>query len=233
MTPDEWRAAAEPRRMLDSLRGGGVWDRKVRLWACACVRRVWHLLTEERSRRAVVAAERFADGQATQWQRRAAYAAASSPPPGVGPGLLRVASRRAALLRVPGRLPLCGKADPQSRRALRWAYRLGRGVQPLSTVRSVPYPASPGKQGWGPPHLRHAPGSLLRRNSEDGAGDSERVFRSGGTAPRGRRAAPVPPAGHRPDRPPVELGDGPAARRGHLPEERPAAPMGRQVSWNC
>src|SRR4051812_36419686 len=62
MTEQEWSECADPRPMLTFLRGR-VSERKLRLFACACVRRVWHLLTEG-CRHPVVVAERFADGRA-------------------------------------------------------------------------------------------------------------------------------------------------------------------------
>jgi hypothetical protein len=67
MDESRWLAIADPAEMLDHLlKQDGVSWRKVRLWACACVRRLWLRLVTEPTRRVVEVVERFVDGRASQ-----------------------------------------------------------------------------------------------------------------------------------------------------------------------
>jgi len=61
MTESEWLECIDKDDMLNFLRGK-VSERKLRLFAAACVRQVWHLLADDRFRKAVESAEAFADG---------------------------------------------------------------------------------------------------------------------------------------------------------------------------
>jgi hypothetical protein len=60
LTEAEWLASTDPKPMLDFLRGKGS-DRKARLFACACCRRVWPLLLSEIARDALAEVEAYAD----------------------------------------------------------------------------------------------------------------------------------------------------------------------------
>ena len=60
----DWLAGADPVAMLDHL-GGSATPRKLRLFACACVRRFWADFRYPIPREAVHLAERFAEGTAT------------------------------------------------------------------------------------------------------------------------------------------------------------------------
>lgn len=77
MTEAEWMTCCNPLVMMKSMRGPWqrrrVWrDRKLRLFAVACARLVIAELTDPRSRAAIDAAERYADGEETEAELAAA-----------------------------------------------------------------------------------------------------------------------------------------------------------------
>jgi hypothetical protein len=78
MTEQEWLACTDPGKMLCVFRGRlrNGYNRKIRLFACACCRLIWEHLVDERSRNAVEVAERHADGKATDDELKIASTAA-------------------------------------------------------------------------------------------------------------------------------------------------------------
>lgn len=93
MTEAEWLTSDDPQAMLRYLQGKANLNRKLRLFACAWVRRVWHLLDDECGRQAVEVAERFADGLASKAELSAASAAVW----GAASAVTRAAARAAAM----------------------------------------------------------------------------------------------------------------------------------------
>jgi hypothetical protein len=64
MTETDWLTSTNPLDMLNFLQGSGNTNfRKHRLFAAACCRRIWDLIRDERSQRAVEVTELFADGR--------------------------------------------------------------------------------------------------------------------------------------------------------------------------
>ncbi len=74
----EWPNCQTPREMLHALLKAKKSGRKFRLFACACCRCVWHLLSDPRSREAVETAEGLADGLVSDRQASEAYKAAAA-----------------------------------------------------------------------------------------------------------------------------------------------------------
>lgn len=67
MNEVEWLICTSSKTMMDFLQGK-VGDRKLRLFACACCRRVAHLMPDRRCRKALEASEKYADGLITEIQ---------------------------------------------------------------------------------------------------------------------------------------------------------------------
>lgn len=79
MTEAKWLTCKKPEPMLKFLRGKAS-DRKLRLFAAACCRRIWNMLKDPLSRQVVETSERFADGLASWEEFHAVVESAWQPP---------------------------------------------------------------------------------------------------------------------------------------------------------
>jgi hypothetical protein len=76
MTDAEWNVSTDPDEMLVAAQGVAT-ERQLRLWCCACVRRVWDRIADvEAGRLAVETAEAFARGTASSAELTQAHRAA-------------------------------------------------------------------------------------------------------------------------------------------------------------
>jgi hypothetical protein len=83
MTEAEWLACGDPHVLLSCVKQHRGMrrprkQRRQRLFSVACCRRIWSVIPSDRSRACVEVAERFADGQATEDELRAAEKEASA-----------------------------------------------------------------------------------------------------------------------------------------------------------
>src|SRR4051794_2122488 len=109
--------------MLGFLRGKAS-ARKFRLFGCACVRRVWALLRDDRSRKAVITGELYADSLASSDETNTVWEAADDaarPIPG-GPAVETATAYAAAVT-----VALWAPADWGASEAARWVRQCGLG----------------------------------------------------------------------------------------------------------
>ena len=64
MTESDWNRTTDPQAMLAFLRERGASERKLRLFAVACCRKLGHLLAGKPYEMVVDVAERYCDGEA-------------------------------------------------------------------------------------------------------------------------------------------------------------------------
>jgi hypothetical protein len=162
MTEKEWQASTDRNALLGHLaKHCGVTRsrqgrRKLRLFGCACVRRVWRRLTDQRSRAAVEVAERYADGLASAGELKqvagaakeaadAAAAATGSDTPQTPAGARRYAAFASWVVALPSAWSAASAAE--SVRIALWFTAPGEGKAQAALVRDIfgnpfrPHPA--------------------------------------------------------------------------------------------
>jgi hypothetical protein len=101
MTDSEalWLSGTDPNQLLGLILNQAS-ARKLRLFACAASRRLWHLLGDERSRQAVEVSERYADGFANPAELHSAAKAAEDAMAQLGARVARPGVTAAGAIRI-------------------------------------------------------------------------------------------------------------------------------------
>jgi hypothetical protein len=133
MTPEQWQSAREPQAMLTLLPGSGKpGARKLRLFACACVRRIHHLLVDRATSSALELAERVAEGEAPNRRLTAKRQRLNDAVKGGGTSSYLTAARKSALA--------AGWARPKAlvvAQAWTWAWSAARELMRVDAGRAA------------------------------------------------------------------------------------------------
>ena len=95
-----WLTARPDWLVWVATRQGVLNDKDLRLFTCWCVRQFWHLLTDERFKNAVIVAEKYARGEATEADFAAVLAAQAAERGGVALAQAVLAERGVGTLAV-------------------------------------------------------------------------------------------------------------------------------------
>lgn len=68
-----WRKSKHDYFIFVATQDGVLSNRDLRLFACWCARKIWHLLKDERLRNSVIVSEKYAIGEATKKELNAAW----------------------------------------------------------------------------------------------------------------------------------------------------------------
>ena len=138
-TAAEWKACPDADKMLYAI-GLTASKRKLRLFACACCRRVWDSMTEAGSRKGVEAADRFADGLASGQELALAREGTGAAWNAVkGPAWATYAAARAAHFACLDEAQQFLRARQEARTVVRWSVVLDAASQAVEKEKSTRY----------------------------------------------------------------------------------------------